>query len=167
MIEQALAPFVGPDRRLAFNGPIQASNARQAQWLPSSSAVAQRDMADRLRRASGDNEHSLLYLRFQGLETAQLDTLHRAIEQVSKRLWGRVLLVPLSSMELVLFLEDWSGFRSLQLRSLLELAVRRAIGEVAGSVSMRVGLAAFRGPAELSELLDCARNDCECPHSGY
>lgn len=124
MNERSLVPFIASEQRTAFTRGVQANNARQAQWPSSSSAVLQGNIADRLRRASDDHEHSLLYVRFEGLEADQVSIPHRAIEQMSKRLWGRVLLVPLRAAEVVLFLEDWSGFRSLQLRLLLQLAVR-------------------------------------------
>lgn len=108
----------------------------------------------RLEHSRWDSEHTLLRLYFHGLDDNHLDSVHRAIECVTKRLWGPVSSLALSRTDLLLFLERWPGARGGQFGELLVTAARQGLARKDADGSIHLELVTFRGPARLSDLLD-------------
>lgn len=121
----------------------------------------QKMITERVRDASQDAEHTLLYLEFAGLNQRRADALRRALEQLTGRLLGPVTMLPLGPVQVALLLEHWSEIRGRQLGTMLGFEIRRGLHAASG-FRMRMGLVAFRGPADLVDLLAQAKKGC-CP----
>ncbi len=119
-------------------------------------AISLDRLAPRIARSNRDRQHTLLYLRFRGVDHAFESELRRSLEHVASRLWGPATVACVNADEYVLFLECWSVERGLQLAALLDRALTQGFRRLGADVRMHACTVPARSDADVEDLLAAA-----------
>ncbi len=118
------------------------------------------NLAPQIAHANRHGEHTLLYLRFHGIDDAIELNLRRSLERVTSRLWGPATLSRVGKGEYALFLESWSIGRGLQLAALLDRAAAQGFRRLGRNGWLDVGTVAVRQDMAASEVLALGARAC-------
>lgn len=114
----------------------------------------------RITRANRQREHTLLYLRFHGIDETLEAHLRRSLERVTSKLWGPATLSHRGNGEYALFLESWSVGRALQLAALLERAAVQGFNRLGRNIWMEVGTLPVQDCTNADDVLTRAARSC-------